>query len=164
MSPRKKKNEPEELEAACRGIDPSDFLQGAEWEDYIRELCARHKSRGFPGFTVIRRDEGPAPRDLRALPSGTGKPGTDMAPPVFRAPDMRAFVLTLKGRGRRRECAQHKGEEFVLVQKGSIRIFLGEDEIILKEGDSVYYQSSIPHRIENRTFRKSVILAVICGA
>jgi hypothetical protein len=164
MSARKKKNEQEELEAACRVIEPSDFLQGTEWEDYIRELCARHKSRGFPGYTVIRRDDGPAPRDMSALPPGMGEPGPGVPPQVFHVSGMRAFVLTLKGRGRRRECAQHKGEEFVLVQKGSIKIFLGEDEIILKEGDSVYYPSSIPHRIENRTFRKSVILAVICGA
>ncbi|TAL36662.1 MAG: cupin domain-containing protein [Spirochaetes bacterium] len=172
MSPRKKKKEPQELESSCRGIDPGEFLQGPEWDEYVRGLCARHQGAGVArkpgggglGYTVIRKDEAARTDPARMLPidSIAARPGKTPGP-AGPLPSMRAFVITLTGKGRRRECASHRGEEFILVRKGSIKIFLGEEEILLREGDSVYYRSSIPHRIENRTFRKSIIVAVICG-
>lgn len=47
------------------------------------------------------------------------------------------------------EVNRHEGEEFVLVLKGILDIFVGEDHQILKEGDSLHYHASSPHRIEN---------------
>lgn len=41
----------------------------------------------------------------------------------------------------------HPGEENILVVQGRMRIQIGEDIHILDEGDSIYYFSSIPHKI-----------------
>lgn len=41
----------------------------------------------------------------------------------------------------------HPGEENLLVIQGCMKIQIGEDIYFLEEGDSIYYFSSIPHKI-----------------
>jgi quercetin dioxygenase-like cupin family protein/DNA-binding XRE family transcriptional regulator len=41
----------------------------------------------------------------------------------------------------------HEGEEFIYVLKGKISLDYGADTHILGEGDSVYYDSIVPHRL-----------------
>jgi transcriptional regulator with XRE-family HTH domain len=43
----------------------------------------------------------------------------------------------------------HDGEECGIVLEGRFRALIGDQEIILEPGDSIYYDSSIPHRWEN---------------
>ena len=43
----------------------------------------------------------------------------------------------------------HNGEEVTHVLEGTMWIKIGEDEYILETGDTIYYFSSIPHRIVN---------------
>ena len=76
---------------------------------------------------------------------------------------MRTFIITLRGEGETRRFSSHRGEEFILVQKGSIKVILGEKEETLCAGDSIYYRSSIPHRMENLDPAESVLLAVLYG-
>ena len=44
---------------------------------------------------------------------------------------------------------RHEGEEFILVNKGILEVYVEEERHILKEGDSLHYHASSPHRIEN---------------
>ncbi|MDD5439830.1 MAG: XRE family transcriptional regulator [Candidatus Omnitrophica bacterium] len=44
---------------------------------------------------------------------------------------------------------KHFGQEFVLVLKGSIEITLNDLTYILKKGDSIYFNSSVPHAFKN---------------
>ncbi len=41
--------------------------------------------------------------------------------------------------------AKHSGQEFDLVLSGSLKVQIGEHTEILREGDSIYYDSSTPH-------------------
>lgn len=47
------------------------------------------------------------------------------------------------------EIYSHKGEECGLVLEGTFKGVVGDQEITLEEGDSVYYDSSLAHRWEN---------------
>ncbi len=40
---------------------------------------------------------------------------------------------------------QHDGEEFNLVLKGSLIVVFGDQEIVLNEGDSIYFNPTYPH-------------------
>ena len=40
---------------------------------------------------------------------------------------------------------KHSGQEFDLIIKGSLKVQVGENVEVLKEGDSIYYNSSTPH-------------------
>jgi len=47
---------------------------------------------------------------------------------------------------------KHPGEEVCYVKKGVVHVILSEDtEYMLGEGDVLYYDSTIPHRWENRS-------------
>ncbi len=39
----------------------------------------------------------------------------------------------------------HNGQEFDLIIKGSLKVQVGKNEYVLDEGDSIYYNSLIPH-------------------
>jgi len=39
----------------------------------------------------------------------------------------------------------HKGEEFLLVMEGRVEFRCGDNLVVLNEGDSLYFDSSIPH-------------------
>ncbi len=60
------------------------------------------------------------------------------------------------------KCSQrvsHEGEEFIYVLEGKLKIILGNQEIELEEGDSIYYDSRVSHCIEGKKGTK--FLAVI---
>jgi len=47
------------------------------------------------------------------------------------------------------ELITHGGEECGYVIKGELEVRLGKERYRLKEGDSIYFQSRIPHRFKN---------------
>lgn len=49
------------------------------------------------------------------------------------------------------ELLPHKGEEAIIVDKGELCIEHPEQEYYLQAGDSIYYDSSIPHRLVNKS-------------
>jgi quercetin dioxygenase-like cupin family protein len=43
----------------------------------------------------------------------------------------------------------HEGEECLLVQKGEIKVQVGDESYFLKEGDSICFKSTVPHNMFN---------------
>jgi quercetin dioxygenase-like cupin family protein len=44
---------------------------------------------------------------------------------------------------------KHFGQEFVLVLKGAMEITLNDTNYILNKGDSIYFNSNVPHSFKN---------------
>lgn len=42
----------------------------------------------------------------------------------------------------------HEGEEFVYVLQGRLKVFVGEEEYLLEEGDSIHFKSTQPHAFQ----------------
>ena len=40
-------------------------------------------------------------------------------------------------------------EEYVAVEKGSLRAVIGSEEYLLKEGDALYFEADVTHRFDN---------------
>jgi quercetin dioxygenase-like cupin family protein len=59
------------------------------------------------------------------------------------------------------EKSTHEGEEFVHVLSGQLSLEYGRDASILNAGDSVYYDSIVPHRLLSADKKPVRILAVI---
>ena len=55
----------------------------------------------------------------------------------------------------------HDGEEFVYVLEGELEIQLQDEHFLLQPGDSIYYDSSVPHRVLHRGQGTAKVLAVI---
>ena len=43
----------------------------------------------------------------------------------------------------------HEGQECHLVLRGTIRAYYGDESYLLKEGDSILWDGTVPHRMEN---------------
>jgi transcriptional regulator with XRE-family HTH domain len=55
----------------------------------------------------------------------------------------------------------HTGEECIVVLRGSAAIWVADEEHLLVEGDAIYFNSAIPHRIRNAGEEELEILAAI---
>ena len=60
------------------------------------------------------------------------------------------------------EPSTHDGQEFIFVIEGEVRAKLGKEaEVVLRPGDSIYYDSSHPHLVKCYGGKPAKILAVI---
>jgi transcriptional regulator with XRE-family HTH domain len=55
-----------------------------------------------------------------------------------------------------KKLSSHEGEEFMVVLSGEVEIFYGQETCILKQGDSIYYNSVIPHYVSCRGGRAEI--------
>ncbi len=58
------------------------------------------------------------------------------------------------------DLSQHEGEEFHYVLNGKIKIVVNGEEFILENGDSMYFDSSLPHSVTSLTDKSRVIAAI----
>lgn len=55
----------------------------------------------------------------------------------------------------------HEGEEFGMVLQGRAECWIGEELVVLQEGDCVYFDASVPHRMRNAGPEPCVWLHVV---
>jgi len=57
--------------------------------------------------------------------------------------------------------SSHEGEEFIICQKGKVRVTYGQEESVLEPGDSIYFNSIVPHNVACGGDEKAEIYAVL---
>ena len=57
--------------------------------------------------------------------------------------------------------SSHEGEEFIMVMEGIMEISYGKNTYLLEEGDSIYYDSIVPHHVHAYEGQAAKILAVV---
>ena len=57
----------------------------------------------------------------------------------------------------------HPGEEFFMVLKGEVQFIYGNEKIHLKEGDTIHFDPSVPHRGQNIGNKESECLVIVVG-
>ena len=55
----------------------------------------------------------------------------------------------------------HEGEEFIYVMNGEVEIEYGKEKYLLKEGDSIFYDSIVKHHVHGTPGKSAKILAVV---
>ena len=55
----------------------------------------------------------------------------------------------------------HEGEEFIYVLEGEIEVVYGKDSFIVGKGDSIFYDSVVPHHLHASGENSAKILAVL---
>ena len=65
----------------------------------------------------------------------------------FRDKLAEPFIVTVRedAPGTQKQAHSHEGQEFDYVLEGNLKIVLGGNELYLQPGDSLYYDSSLPH-------------------
>lgn len=75
---------------------------------------------------------------------------------------MEPFIVTLEPNPIKHvKKSSHDGEEFIFVLEGEMEVTLGDHSDILLPGDSIYYESKIPHKVTTRGEKTTKILAVL---
>jgi len=107
----------------------------------ITELLEGHSAK-LSAYTVTRRGKG------MVTASEDGITIADMAP-MFRQKLATPYYVTYEYseelQNKPIHTTTHDGQEFNLVLSGAMRICIGQHEEVLREGDSIFYQSSAPH-------------------
>lgn len=74
---------------------------------------------------------------------------------------MEPFLIDVKPHVGAAVLSTHEGEEFIFVMDGEIEIAYGKDVYHLAAGDSIYYDSIVPHHLHAKGDREAKILAVV---
>jgi quercetin dioxygenase-like cupin family protein/ribosome-binding protein aMBF1 (putative translation factor) len=74
---------------------------------------------------------------------------------------MEPFLITLEPSETEEERSTHDGQEFIFVVHGEMEVRLGEEMHILEPGDSIYYDSTVPHLVKCHGKKSTKILAVL---
>lgn len=75
---------------------------------------------------------------------------------------MEPFLVTLEPATVKSEkLSTHDGEEFIFVLEGEMEVILGGHKDVLHPGDCIYYDSTIPHKVQCHRDTPTNILAVI---
>ena len=112
-------------------------------------------------FEVVRRTER---REVSRVISkaGTGH-GYTYEALSFRKRNkkMEPFLVTVSERPEEETLYNHEGEEFLLILKGRAEILLEQERITLEEGDAVYFDASLRHRLLSCDGEEVQVLAVV---
>jgi transcriptional regulator with XRE-family HTH domain len=73
---------------------------------------------------------------------------------------MEPFIVDIESQAEQKK-STHEGEEFIYVLSGNLALEYGMKNEVLGAGDSVYYDSIVPHRVISADGKPVKILAVI---
>lgn len=71
------------------------------------------------------------------------------------------FIVTIEPRKEKPSAYSHPGQEFDYVLEGSLKFFIHDHEIILNEGDSIFFDSSYRHAMEAQNDKPAKMLVVV---
>lgn len=74
---------------------------------------------------------------------------------------MEPFVIYVDLPPKNFKLSSHEGEEFIYVLNGEIEVIYGKNKYRLSEGDSIYYDSIVPHHVHSAGNKPAKILAVL---
>lgn len=116
----------------------------------------------FVGPVVTRGGEASSVERVKDLATGTGTGTLDF----FSLAEgktgrhMEPFMITVNP-STDRQLSSHEGEEFIYVLEGTVEIEYGKETFTLGAGDSIYYDSIVPHQLRGGSPSPARILAVV---
>ena len=104
-----------------------------------------------PG-TFLSREEQTAIRDQRAQAfiKRTKSYSYETLTPGAEESHLRAFMVTIESHHAHKPVEyRHEGEEFIYVMEGDLEFVLGGKPHVLKRGESIHFNSDIPHKLKS---------------
>ena len=75
---------------------------------------------------------------------------------------MEPFIIDIQASEEKNfKLSAHEGEEFIFVLSGELEIEYGKQKYLLKEGDSIYYDSIVEHHVHGAAGKAAKILALV---
>lgn len=112
-------------------------------------------------FTIVRKaDRRVISRFTSARDNAYGYTYESLAPDK-KDRHMEPFMVTLMPSSEKKGLSAHAGQEFIYVLQGNMEVALDDQTEILHPGDSIYYDSTVPHLVRCHGDKETVILAVL---
>lgn len=92
------------------------------------------------------------PVALKFYSLGSGKSDRHMEP---------FYVELLPESEKAMDLSSHEGEEFIVVYAGRVEVTYGTETVVLEAGDSIYYNSIVPHYVSCKGAQPAAIYAVL---
>ncbi|MFJ9174989.1 helix-turn-helix domain-containing protein [Streptomyces sp. NPDC102360] len=153
-------------------------------------LTALSKSTGIPISTLSRLESGhrrpglelllplarahqvsidelvgaPADLDPRVHPQPMTRNGVTIVPLTRKPGGLQAFKQTLPAgltAGRDPEPRSHEGYHWLYVLKGRLRLLLGDQDVVLAEGEAAEFDTHLPHWFGNADERAVEFLSIL---
>jgi mannose-6-phosphate isomerase-like protein (cupin superfamily) len=132
--------------ARALGVRLGTFLDDQDSSDpYVVRKTERADS-----FSVLDGTNKAPSLNFHAL--GKGKSDRHMEP---------FFVEIMPESAKKKTLSSHEGEEFIVVVSGLVEVIYGNKTYELKPGDSIYYNSVVPHYVSCIGEEKAEIYAVV---
>jgi len=80
---------------------------------------------------------------------------------TFRGKKAEPMIVTVEPSDKAPHKNSHEGQEFNYLLAGNMRFFLGDTVYDLSEGDSVYFDSSLPHAMQVLGDKPAKFLAIV---
>lgn len=71
------------------------------------------------------------------------------------------FIVTVEPKDKKPSTDNHPGQEFNYILEGTIKLYIHNHEIILNEGDSIFFDSTYEHAMEALNGENAKFLAII---
>lgn len=75
--------------------------------------------------------------------------------------NMETYIVNLNHTDEGKQLSSHEGEEFMYVLEGEVEVRYGKEVYVLSVGDTIYYDSIVPHLVFPRTQEGAKVLAVV---
>ncbi|MDZ7583194.1 MAG: FAD-binding protein, partial [Deltaproteobacteria bacterium] len=114
--------------------------------------------------TFLHKEERAAIRDRRsqAYYQRTQSYSYATLTPEAANSHLRAFMITIEAHHDHKPVAyKHEGEEFIYVMEGDLGFTLGSREHVLKPGESIHFNSDVPHKLKSLSARPTRCLVVL---
>ena len=150
------------------GIDPEQYAGFEQNGDFPISVIYEIANKFNVDFNELVTGEPSRIDTYQVVRRGKGKsisrfPGYRFKDLAFRYADkiMQPLLVTLEPSDEPAKLVSHSGQEFNLVLKGSIAVVFEDQEIILNEGDSIYFNPTYPHGQRCAGDTKARFLAMI---
>jgi transcriptional regulator with XRE-family HTH domain len=101
-------------------------------------------------------------KDRERFSAAEGTAGIEFLTTGSSSKLMQPLLLSLEAGAESSERVNaHGGEEFFLVLKGMVEVYVGDYRYVLKTGDSVCYKATVPHGARNVSSKRSSALVIM---
>jgi electron transfer flavoprotein alpha subunit len=134
---------------------PPEFIERIENEEFsppVSFLLRLSKAMNIDPGTFLRKEEKDIIRGQRstAFTRRTRNYSYQTLTPGAENDHLRAFMITIEAKQTHKPVEyKHEGEEFIYVMEGELELILGGTRHHLKPGESIHFNSEIPHKLKS---------------
>ncbi len=116
----------------------------------VGTMLTLSRALGIDSNTLIQQEKETSKKRKKAHTKRTGNYAYTSLSSEADNKHLKAFKIVVEaGQQHKGVGFQHEGEEFVYVLKGNVEVDVGENVNLLKQGESLHFNSGIKHDLKN---------------